>query len=416
MSTSLVVTLDWLGERRTVGQLDIFTSQRGTERYQFTYDRDWCRAGFAIDPDLDLLPGMPFQASKLWGAFQDIAPDRWGRLVQDRVLDRYLNESDYLLGVSDHMRMGALRLSLAETPGEFLALTTDVPKLVHLRALEAAIERLEQGVQTDTDLALLAQPGSSLGGAHPKAAIEDKGKLYIAKFQSRLDTERVGAWEATVLDLAGAAGLRVAKHRLLNANGERPVLLVERFDRQQGGRVPFASAMTLAARDEQSADAASYLELADVIKATSAQPKLDQVELWRRMTFNALCGNTDDHLRNHGFLREPQGWRLSPAYDLNPDRHALDRRRHALSFDGEQRRPSLQLCLDLADYFGVDETIQAHALGALGKALTSWQDLAKHNGLRGEEIKRMSGAFEHADTERLQALTVASRQKRSRGR
>lgn len=390
--------------------LEIFTSQRGTERYQFTYERDWCRTGFALDPDLDLLPGMPFQSAKLWGTFQDISPDRWGRLVQDRVQDRHLSESDYLLGVSDYMRMGALRLSRVEASGEFLAPTTDVPKLVHLRALETAIERLEQGQQTEADLALLAQPGSSLGGAHPKAAIEDQGKLYIAKFQSRLDTERVGAWEATMLDLAGAAGLRVAKHRLLNADGERPVLLVERFDRQQGGRVPFASAMTLAARDEQTADAASYLELADVIKATSAQPKGDQVELWRRMTFNAVCGNTDDHLRNHGFLREPQGWRLSPAYDLNPDRQDLERRRHALSFDGEQRRPSLSLCLDLADYFGVDKTIQAHALGALRKALESWQDLAKRNGLRGEEIKRMSGAFDHAAAEQVLERTAAKKQ------
>nr|WP_242482661.1 HipA domain-containing protein [Thiocystis violacea] len=310
--------------------------------------------------------------------------------------------------------MGALRLSRAEAPGTFLSPTTDVPKLVHLQALEAAIERLEHGDQTDADLALLAQPGSSLGGAHPKAAIEDQGKLYIAKFQSRLDTERIGAWEATMLDLARTAGLRVAKHRLLNADGERPVLLVERFDRQQEGRLPFASAMTLAARDEQTADTASYLELADVIKATSTQPKLDLVELWRRMTFNAVCGNTDDHLRNHGFLRKPQGWRLSPAYDLNPDRQDLERRRHALSFDGEQRRPSLQLCLDLADYFGVNTAMQTHALGALRKALESWQDLAKRNGLRGDEIKRMAGAFSHAAAEQVLERTAARTRSRSR--
>lgn len=400
MTKKIKVSIDWQGSQHDVGTLDIFES-RGAERYQFTYSFEWTQKGFAVDPSLELIPGVPFMDNKLWGAFQDISPDRWGRLVQSRVNNRHMTESDYLLGVSDFMRMGALRLSNAEQPDVFLAVNTDVPKLVHLRELEAAVHRLEQGKETHADLAMIAQPGSSLGGAHPKASVVDNNKLWLAKFQSSTDTERVSLWEATMLDLATTAGIRTARHRILNEDSERPVLLVERFDRNNGQRIPFMSAMTMLERNENSKDGASYLEIADTITRYSSQPKMDKFELFKRMVFNSMTGNTDDHLRNHGFLREQNGWRLSPAYDLNPTQERFERRNHALSFDGDRTKPSLDTCLELSEFFGVNEKEAEIAVAKIAVSVSNWQNVARQNGLSGEEIKRMEYSFEHPDANRL---------------
>ena len=386
-----------------IGILEIYES-RGTERYQFTYNTEWTKTGFAIDPELTLTPNIPFIDNKLWGAFQDISPDRWGRLVQTRVHDGFLAESDFMLGVSDSMRMGALRLSSANHPDVFLADHHDVPKLVHLRELEAAVQRLEAGQETRADLAMIAQPGSSLGGAHPKASVEEDKKLWLAKFQSNTDTERVSLWEATMLDLARMAGIQTANHRVLNADGDRPILLVERFDRQGGQRTPFISAMTLLGRNEASKDSGSYLELADAITKHSIQPKIDRFELFTRMTFNAITGNTDDHLRNHAFLRNYQGWRLSPAYDINPNNDLYERRTHALSFDGNRVKPSLDTCLELAEFFDLNKNEIKMATQKIASAVQNWRQAAQKNGLRNEEISRMDTAFEHKDTEKLLQL------------
>lgn len=411
----LLVSLDWRGRRHKVGLLHVFET-RGRERYRFSYDRAWVDdpLGFAIDPALELSPYQIYSSANLWGVFQDISPDRWGRLVQDRVRKGFVSESGYLLGVSDYMRMGALRLSTEDAPETFLAVHQDVPELVHLRALENAVQRLEAGQETSADLAMLAQPGSSLGGARPKAAIEDEGQLWIAKFQSRADTERVCSWEAVMLDMARQAGMSTAPFRVLNADSDRPVLLARRFDRDGQARIPFMSAMTLLERDESSRDTASYLELADAISRYSSRPREDKRELWLRMTFNALAGNTDDHLRNHGFLRDPQGWYLSPAYDLNPSNHPHERRTHALSFDGHGYRPSLATCRELAPSFDVNEPVQAAILGQLGRALANWRATARRYGLTADEIQRMATAFEHADTRALLALPSPAQAPRGR--
>ncbi|WP_410013123.1 type II toxin-antitoxin system HipA family toxin [Sodalis sp. C49] len=397
---SINVTIDWQDNARLVGQLDVYVA-RGTERYQFTYAADWARNGFAIDPALELIPRTPYVDNKLWGAFQDISPDRWGRLVQTRVNNRHLSECDFLLGVSDYMRMGALRLSDAAQPDVFLADNHDVPKLVNLRELEAAVHRFEAGRESASDLAMIAQPGSSLGGAHPKASVEDKHKLWLAKFQSNTDTERVSLWEATMLGLARKAGIRTAHHRVLNAGGDRPVLLVERFDRLDGKRIPFISAMTLLERNENNKEGASYIEIADALTHYSSRPGADRLELFSRMIFNAMTGNIDDHLRNHGFLREPQGWRLSPAYDINPTTEHFARRNHNLSFDGDRSKPSLDTCLALAEFFDAGKAEVNAALTKIAQAVSQWRNIAKGNGLRGEEIMRMERSFEHDDTERL---------------
>jgi serine/threonine-protein kinase HipA len=341
---------------------------------------------------------MPYRSDELWGAFQDISPDRWGRLVQSRIQGRSLSESDFLLGVSDHMRMGALRLSEAGKPDVFLAAHEDVPKLVHLEEIENASRRLEGNRETAKDLAELLRPGSSLGGARPKAAVEDGGTLWIAKFCSLSDTERETSREAAMLDLAGQAGINRAEHRILNPTGNRPILLVRRFDRVRSRRIPFMSAMTMLERNEKTSAGGSYLELADAVTRFSPQPGKDKHELWRRMLFNVLTGNTDDHLRNHAFLRAGEGWRLSPAYDLTPTNVPPERRTHALSFDGQTYRPSLELCMKLRPWFGVNGAKTEEIVSKLRDALKSWKSIAKRNGLKPAEIKRMSVSIEHADS------------------
>lgn len=395
----LLVTMDWSGRPVKVGDLEVFRT-RGTETYQFIYAREWIDKGFQIDPTLALIPDFVHHSQNLPGVFQDISPDRWGRLIQTRVHNENVSAFDLLLGVSDHMRMGAIRLSDANQPDVFLADNTNIPKLVNIRALEEACRRVEKGLETQEDLRQLVGPGSSLGGARPKAAVYDNNQLYIAKFQSNQDTERVGAWESTLLDLAQKAGLSVASHLLLNKHGERPILLLERFDRSPVGRIPFVSAMTLTGRSD--GESASYGELSSAILSLSAQAKRDAFELWQRMAFNAMTGNTDDHLRNHAFLRDRQGWRLSPAYDLNPNNTPYDRRIHALAFITDEKTPSLDLCVEMAKpFFNLDKTQVAQGLKAIGNALKQWRQTARQNGLADSEIKRMARAFEHQDSERL---------------
>ena len=409
----LLVTLDWQKQLYRIGYLEIHQS-RGRENYRFIYERTWISHPnrFAIDPELPLLADMPYLNNQLWGAFQDISPDRWGRLVQTRSSERFLSESDYMLGVSDYMRMGGIRLSYSSAPDAFVAAHTDIPKLIHIRKLETAVKHFERGIETDTDIAILAQPGSSLGGARPKAAIEDTGELWIAKFSSQNDAERISLWEATMLDLAQQAGIKTTAFRVLNAKSNSPVLLVKRFDRDETMRIPFMSAMTLLGRNENNKAGANYLEIADAINRESAQPSIDRLELWRRMTFNAMTGNIDDHLRNHGFLRVSQGWQLAPAYDLNPTTQPFTQRVHQLAFD-HRSKPSLDTCLELAEYFALTKPVIDLALKKIGKSLNNWQMTAKHNQLRSDEIKRMTRSFEHEDSQRLVAI-ASQKQSRSR--
>lgn len=201
--------------------------------------------------------------------------------------------------------------------------------------------------------------------------------------------------------MAQQAGIRTTDYRLLNADNEHPILLVRRFDRKGKQRIPFMSAMTMLERDENSRDGASYIELSDALTRYSSQPRLDKFELWQRMTFNAMAGNIDDHLRNHGFLREQQGWRLSPAYDINPTNETFERRAHQLSFDGSSSRPSLATCIELAAFFGLTQEETNIALAKIGNAIENWQATAKKNGLRSQELKRMENSFVHQDTKKL---------------
>ena len=399
----ILVTLDWQGRRSKIGELNVFHS-RGNDSYQFLYDEQWIERGFQLDPVLPLSANEIFHLKTLPGAFQDISPDRWGRLIQKRARRGFMSEVDYMLGVSDWMRMGAVRLSVSDNPDAFVAEHTDIPKLVNLRELEAASLRVEKGLETSEDVQLLLGPGSSLGGARPKAMVLDGEQLFLAKFQSNMDVERISSWEATMLDLARLSGIPVPEHRLLNKDSERPILLLARFDRIGTNRIPFASAMTLAnARD---GDEFSYAALSDVVSCYSSQPKQDKFDLWQRMVFNAMAGNTDDHLRNHAFLRTQQGWRLSPAYDLTPNDEPFEQRVHSLFFL-DDAHPSLEICEALGnEYFGLRESEIQTGFARVGSSLAKWREVARRNGLTDSEINRMENAFEHEAKDRLVHLAA----------
>jgi serine/threonine-protein kinase HipA len=410
MENEVLVYVDLEGGPYLVGRLWMRT-RKDRESATFEYDRHWLAhpERFSLEPALKLGPG-PFHAPSdqpLFGAIGDSAPDRWGRVLMRRAerrraeregqTPRTLREIDYLLMVDDEARMGALRFARSEG-GPFLAEygPVKIPPLIELRRLLSAAERALTDTDTDEDLRLLLAPGSSLGGARPKASVRDRdGQLAIAKFPSKTDDVNTVLWEALALTLAAKAGITVPVWRLENAL-DKPVLLLRRFDRDAGIRLPFLSAMSmLGAKDNESH---SYLEFVDVLRQHGAAPKEDMHALWRRIVFSILISNTDDHLRNHGFLwAGPAGWRLSPAYDLNPVPTDIKPRILTTAIDMEDTTASLKLALGVASYFelGADE---ARAIASqVGKAVSTWRKAANKLGLTTAELDRMASAFEHDD-------------------
>ena len=259
-----------------------------------------------------------------------------------------LGEIDYLLAVGDTARQGALRFA-AKEGGPFLADGVQIPPLIRLSALLNAALRVTADKDTDEDLKLLLAPGLSLGGARPKVSVIDRdGNLSIAKFPQKNDLVRVSAWEAVALTLAAKAGLPTPDWRLEKV-GDRAVLLLRRFDRQVGQRIPFLSAMSML--DAFDGDPRSYLEIADAIRQYGASAEEDCSQLWRRVVFNILISNSDDHLRNHGFLYGPGGWRLAPAYDLNPVPLDIKPRVLTTAIDEVDGTASLNLALETAAHY-----------------------------------------------------------------
>jgi serine/threonine-protein kinase HipA len=257
----------------------------------------------------------------------------------------------------------------------------------------------------EDDLRLLLAPGSSLGGARPKASVVDRdGSLMIAKFPHRFDETDAVAWEAVALELAGRAGVSVPKWLTIPV-GRKSALLVARFDRRDGARVPFLSAMSMLGAGEK--EEHSYLEVAEALRRHGAAPRQDLAELWRRIVFNVLISNTDDHLRNHGFLYAGQaGWRLSPAYDMNPIPVDVKARVLATSIDPDDPSASMDLALAAGDYFGL-AAAEARAVAAeVGRAVAGWRQVAARLGIGNAEIERMASAFEHEDADRVR-LVVA---------
>jgi serine/threonine-protein kinase HipA len=391
--------------------------RRGTESATFSYAMEYlARTGsYELDPTLPLVAGQQQTAAgrSIFGAFSDCAPDRWGRRLigraeQQRIrreggAARSFGEIDYLLGVRDDLRQGALRFRDPET-GTYLAEeTAGVPHLLELPKLLSAAERLERDEASEAELQTLLRGGSSLGGARPKAHVLDaEGHIAIAKFPSPAGDEwDVISWEAAALTLARAAGVSVPQSALHPVDG-KPVLIVDRFDRKGDLRVGYVSAMTML----EAADGAqgSYLDIAEVIERNSPNAADDLRQLWRRVAFSILISNTDDHLRNHGFLRtSTAGWSLSPAFDLNPDPRPGPRYLcTAIDYDTTAAR--LDVLMEVTEYFRLTGEEARTVLADVVHATSRWRTVALQVGLSPAGVEQMTFAFEHDQAELALAI------------
>jgi serine/threonine-protein kinase HipA len=410
MEKDVFVYADLDGVAHLVGRLWA-RMRKNKEGATFEYDDTWLQNPnrFSLEPALTVGPG-PFHTgadTPMFGAIGDSAPDRWGRALMRRMerrraehekqTPRTLHEIDYLLLVDDEARAGALRFAETEG-GPFLrpAEVKRIPPLVELPELLSAAEHVMEDTDTEEDLRLLFASGSSLGGARPKASVREKdGHLAIAKFPRKDDEINAVLWEAVALGLAQNAGIPVPAARVETV-ADKPVLLLRRFDREGARRIPFLSAMSmLGARDNETH---SYLEMVDALRQHGAAPKADMEALWRRIVFNILISNTDDHLRNHGFLYEgSDGWRLSPAYDLNPVPVDVKPRILATAINEEDTTASLSLAMEVAGYFELDDGLAREIAAEVAKATLKWRDEALQHGISKQEIDRMASAFEHQD-------------------
>ena len=386
-------------------------SLKGEESYSFEYDREWLKKTslkITLDPELMPYSGRQYPFGKtIFGLFSDSSPDRWGRVLmnkRERILagkegrkPAKLYDSDYLLGVYDETRLGGIRFK-TEPNGAFLSddKETAAPPWASLRALEEASRNFEN---EDTALSekwlnQLIRPGSSLGGARPKATVIDpKEQLWIAKFPSRNDENDSGAWEMVTHDLAEICGLHVPEAKLEKFSKLGSTYLVKRFDRILNKRVHFASAMTLLGKTDgaSAAEGTSYLDIAAFIKSYGAQPKRDLIELWKRIVFNMAVSNTDDHLRNHAFIFTENGWRLSPLYDVNPVPYGDEL---SLNVDEADNSINIDLAIETAVRFGISRTDATNdAKDILVIVRENWEKLATAYGLSRRLIEEMRPAF-----------------------
>jgi serine/threonine-protein kinase HipA len=406
----VVVDLERLGEIKRMGLLHRQTG-RGGDIFSFEYDEDWLRhpAVFQFDPDLQLVEGRIYAPGdrENFGIFLDSTPDRWGRLLmQRRAAQRAakegkspptLNEWDYLLGVHDATRMGALRFRRAGNE-PFLDATQDLaaPPIARVAELQAVSLKLEDAhAEEHPDyeqwLAQLVAPGSSLGGARPKAGVVDKnGQLCIAKFPSRKDAHDAGAWEFVLHKLAAAAGIEVSPAMLGSFGDEGHTYISRRFDRTESGRrKAFVSAMTMLQRKDGE-PGASYLELVELLQTRGAKTQTDCAQLFRRVVFNICVSNTDDHLRNHGFFIEANGLVLSPAYDMNP---SIDRRELSIAIDEANATCDVTVALGAASAYGLSAADADAIVTEVRTAVAKWRDEATSVGIARGEQNRMQAAF-----------------------
>jgi serine/threonine-protein kinase HipA len=410
------VHLDLQGHTRAIG-FARSNRVRGTETIIFEYDRTWLEDPdrFSLEPALRLTRGGFAQPAGLAisGSIGDSAPDTWGgRLMQRserRAAEREgravrtLLESDYLLGVADQTRLGALRFRWAGQEQFEAPIRTGVPALVELGRLLQITERILRDEETDEDLQLIFAPGSSLGGARPKASVIDQhGHLSIAKFPKETDEYSMETWEAIALRLAGQAGIATPQHELIDAGGKK-VMLSRRFDRNGALRIPFLSAMAmLGAKD---GERGSYPEIVDALAEHGAQGKTDAQALYRRVVFNVLISNVDDHLRNHGFLWLGRaGWSLSPAYDLNPVPADIKARVLTTNINLDEGTCSVDLLEEASGYFALRLIEARGIIKDVATVTKTWRETAKSVGARTAEINRMASAFEHDDLKRALAL------------
>jgi len=397
--------------------MGVLLSERliGKEIFSFEYDKEWLKSGpsHLLDPSLQLYSGLHYLNTEQsnFGIFLDSSPDRWGRILfrrREAALSRInkrkannLFETDYLLGVYDGHRMGALRFKL-EKNGPFLDdnKTMATPPWTILRELEEISLKLEEeGVIDNPDylnwLNMLVAPGSSLGGARPKASIVDNdNRLWIAKFPSKNDSDDVGAWEYLTYQLAILAGINMADSKIQKFSSKHHTFLTKRFDRTNDGkRIHFASAMTmLGFTDGQDyTDGASYLDLVEFIISNGANINSDLEQLWRRIVFSICVKNTDDHLRNHGFILTDNGWILSPAFDINPVETGTGLK---LNISDDDNSLDLNLALEVAEYFRLDKIKAKRIINEVTKSVRNWKKIASDIGISRSEQDLKALAFE----------------------
>lgn len=382
---------------------------RGREVFSFEFADEWLTNSrcHLLDPDLQLFKGRQYLPDNKnnFGLFLDSSPDRWGRVLMDR-RESYrakaenhqrlnLMESDYLLGVFDESRMGALRMKLSPE-GAFLDDDPlySTPPFSSLRNLENAVQKLEQDDDADVSewLQMLLAPGSSLGGARPKANVKNNdGSLWIAKFPSRNDRKNVGAWEALTMMLAKQCNIKVAPFEARKLANQYSTFLTKRFDRTDNGkRIHFVSAMTALGYTDSDTAGCSYLELFEWIAKNCCDVKENLAEMWRRIVFNIAVSNCDDHLRNHGFLLTKHGWTLSPAYDLNPQEYGEGL---SLNIDDKNNALDYQLALDVAKYAGLSTTEAQNIIQHTKNVVSQWRKWAKIYHISRDEQEMMAKAF-----------------------
>ena len=394
-------------------QVGTLAHDRGQIR--FHYDRDWLKdpRAFALDPDLSLdeHPFFPKPELGNFGIFLDSSPDRWGQILMKRRealqakdenrTPRTLYAWDFLIGVQDFTRQGALRFRRTGTDSFLGDEKMAAPPVTTLRELEAVAYQLSSRRIDDLDalrkwLAVLVAPGASLGGARPKANFtETDGSLWIGKFPARDDDRDVGAWEYVAHTLARKAGVDVPPAKLIRLNNDFHTFCIQRFDRVQGTRRFYASAMTLLRKEHS--EGTSYLELAQFLRAQgdAAHADTDLAHLFRRVAFNVAVGNRDDHLRNHGFVLGETGWRLAPAFDVNPN---INKAEHVLNLDDTDNRPSLETVLNTAAFYGLGDDQARQVVEEVAAAVDGWQDAARKAGIAGADINLGVGAFSaHAE-------------------
>jgi serine/threonine-protein kinase HipA len=411
--TAIFVYAHWMGmpEPKCIGVLSAQQS-KGKKAFSFEYDVDWIhsREQQLLDPDIAWFTGPQYPKGKeSFGIFMDSMPDTWGRTLMKRRAAQLAKEAgtpvqalydiDFLLGVYDETRMGALRFKL-NRDGAFLDDNHGMPTppWANIRELQygaAVLELNEDSEEVKKWLAILMAPGSSLGGARPKANITDEaGHLWIAKFPSKGDAIDKGAWEYLAYKLALQCGVVMSESRIEKVAGKHHTFFTKRFDRQQRERIHFASAMTMTGQNEDTIKEhpASYLDMAEFIQYSGAQNKKDLQQLWRRIVFYIAVSNTDDHLRNHGFLLSNKGWILSPAFDINP---SVDKDGLALNIDTYNNTLDFELAKTVGEYFQLNNTDMNAIISEIKTVVSGWEKIAREIGISRKEQEWMSAAFRY---------------------
>ena len=403
---------DWLDKPELVGEL-CYEKLRGSESYAFRFDDNWLKfhAGIKLSEDINNYPGLQYTqpGNDIFGCFSDALPDRWGRTLlkrreqiqasEEKRAVRNLSSFDYLMGIDDFSRMGGFRLK-RELDGDFINVSPSlkIPPLTELRQLVLASQEVEKSEENDVLpekkwIAQLIQPGSSLGGARPKAGVlDDSGNLCIAKFPSRKDDYDTGLWEHFSHLLARKAGINAAQTKVLGGLGKYHTLLSKRFDRtDEGKRIHFASSMSLIGlRDGDNAQGGyGYLNIVDFILQSCCDVEKNLQELYRRVAFNICIGNSDDHFRNHGFLLTPRGWTLSPAYDMNPTLNEYQ----SLLINESSNKADIRTLLESCESYMIKKEVAENIIRQVQAAVAGWENLAVLLQIPAREVMMFKDRF-----------------------